>query len=191
MENLFITAKAKGEKVGVGRRKSAAKIINASIVKNKSKNSARKARKKVRKAQEIERIETEKLVLIKKEEDDKYNSLDLFKGLKSLITIEENITVRGNVNDVIKTLADLKKKYSNAITIEIDEFWTGYEDMHMIARIGREETNVEYRDRIESEKAERNYKAIIEKAKKAEEKRKNEEEIKNLEERIRFLRKRK
>lgn len=190
MENLFIAAKAKGEKVGVGRRKSAAKIINASIVKNKSKNSARKARKKVRKAQEIERIETEKLALIK-EEDDKYNSLDLFKGLKSLITVEENITVRGNVNDVIKTLADLKKKYSNAITIEIDEFWTGYEDMHMIARIRREETNVEYRDRIESEKAERNYKAIIEKAKKAEEKGKNEEEIKNLEERIRFLRKRK
>lgn len=64
----------------------------------------------------------------------------------------------GTIDEAIKYLQEVKEAHKG-IDIQLDECWTGYEDMHMRFVYSRPETDKEYADRRKQEQAEARRKA--------------------------------
>jgi len=60
--------------------------------------------------------------------------------------------VFGEIKDVIRKLVQLQAKHPEAITITIDQVWTGYEECHEEFNITRMETDKEYAARQAEER---------------------------------------
>lgn len=72
------------------------------------------------------------------------------KQIEERIEIEWLINV--SINDLIQSLQNIKENYPDAISLQIKDVWTGYEDVHHELVITRMETEKEYLDRIAKEK---------------------------------------
>jgi len=63
-----------------------------------------------------------------------------------------DIELFGDIDEIIKNLQAVKLAYPEAISITVDQEWTGYEDCHEEINIVREETDEETSDRLTGER---------------------------------------
>ena len=156
--NLFKNAKDNSEKEVIGRKKVIKKVIKTDglfvVAKVDADGKTKGDRKRERKAAELVEANKLKAEAEKKEAEKKaYDALDLKIADKKMIYTESNIDelLEGSLESVISNLITLRGKGE---TIDISQVWHGYEDEEFIATFGRKETNTEYKERKESERAE-------------------------------------
>lgn len=107
-------------------------------------------------------------------------------------TVTENDWISGglfgDIDEVINRLNDYKRVYPNAISLKIEDIWTGYEDVDYAIVVTRFETDEEMNRRIELKRQEEKRKQERIKEQEAKAVAAREAKIKSLEDELKELR---